>query len=155
MADPSLSKTYVLLDERDDSINDGFYAVTMGWFPDRPAQQTRVDYPSSYHDGAGGFSFADGTPKSTNGSIHAPGRTTKRTFTSRSFHPILPLTTGRALAPGKSGGKELRLNWCTGTFISTKCSRRGIVFPEAPVLEGEWIRAGQKPASNIGQHNRH
>jgi prepilin-type N-terminal cleavage/methylation domain-containing protein/prepilin-type processing-associated H-X9-DG protein len=60
MADPSPSKTYVLLDERDDSINDGFYAVTMDGFPDRPAQHTIVDYPSSYHNDAGGLWFADG-----------------------------------------------------------------------------------------------
>jgi prepilin-type processing-associated H-X9-DG protein len=60
MADPSPSKTYVLLDERDDSINDGFYGVTMDGFPDRPAKQAIGDYPSSYHNNAGGFSFADG-----------------------------------------------------------------------------------------------
>ena len=60
MTDPSPSKTYVLLDERDDSINDGYYAVTMDGFPDRPAQWNIGDYPSSYHNGAGGFSFADG-----------------------------------------------------------------------------------------------
>ncbi len=60
MTDPAPAKTYVLLDERDDSINDGYYAVRMDGFPDRPAQQNIVDYPSSYHNGAGGLSFADG-----------------------------------------------------------------------------------------------
>jgi prepilin-type N-terminal cleavage/methylation domain-containing protein/prepilin-type processing-associated H-X9-DG protein len=60
MVDPSPSKLYVLLDERDDSINDGYYVMTMDGFPDRPAQQNIVDYPSSYHNGAGGFNFADG-----------------------------------------------------------------------------------------------
>jgi len=60
MTDPPPSKIYVLLDERDDSINDGYYVVTMDGFPDRLAQQNIVDYPSSYHNGAGGFSFADG-----------------------------------------------------------------------------------------------
>ncbi len=60
MIDPSPTKTYVLLDERDDSINDGYFALTMDGYPDRPAQRNIVDYPSSYHNGAGGFSFADG-----------------------------------------------------------------------------------------------
>lgn len=45
---------YVLLDEREDSINDG-------WFAQNPdARYNIVDYPASYHGNAGGFSFADG-----------------------------------------------------------------------------------------------
>jgi prepilin-type N-terminal cleavage/methylation domain-containing protein/prepilin-type processing-associated H-X9-DG protein len=47
------AKTYVLLDERDDSINDGYFAAMF-------AEDFIVDYPSSYHNGAGAFSFADG-----------------------------------------------------------------------------------------------
>lgn len=60
MVNPPPSNLYVFLDERDDSINDGYYVVLMDGFPDHPAQQSIVDYPSSYHNGAGGFSFADG-----------------------------------------------------------------------------------------------
>ena len=60
MSAPSPSKTYVLLDERDDSINDAFYVMMMDGFPNQPTAQNIVDYPSSYHNGAGGFSFADG-----------------------------------------------------------------------------------------------
>jgi len=60
MTEPSPTKTYVLLDERDDSINDGYYLMTMDGYPDRPGHRNIVDYPSSYHNGAGGFSFADG-----------------------------------------------------------------------------------------------
>ncbi len=45
---------FVFLDEREDSINDGWFATN----PDSPANL--VDYPASYHGGAGGFSFADG-----------------------------------------------------------------------------------------------
>ncbi len=60
MKDPAPAKTYVLLDERADSINDGYYVVRMDGFPDRPALQNIVDYPSSYHNGAGGLWFADG-----------------------------------------------------------------------------------------------
>lgn len=59
MNDPGASNTYVLLDEREDSINDGFYVVQMDGYPD--ASQTKmVDFPASYHNRAGGFSFGDG-----------------------------------------------------------------------------------------------
>jgi prepilin-type processing-associated H-X9-DG protein len=60
MTDPSPTKTYVLLDERDDSINQGQYAISMDGYPDRPGIRKLADYPSSYHNGAGSFSFADG-----------------------------------------------------------------------------------------------
>jgi len=45
---------FVFLDEREDSINDGWYASD----PDHPWQI--VDYPASYHGQAAGYSFADG-----------------------------------------------------------------------------------------------
>ncbi len=48
--------TWVILDECPDSINDGFFAVRMQ--PDKTAKWT--DVPASTHNGAGGFSFADG-----------------------------------------------------------------------------------------------
>jgi prepilin-type processing-associated H-X9-DG protein len=57
--DPSPSGTYVLLDEREDSINDGFFVVSMDGYPNA-AQTKMVDFPASYHNRAGGFSFADG-----------------------------------------------------------------------------------------------
>jgi prepilin-type processing-associated H-X9-DG protein len=50
----------VFLDEREDSINDGMFVVDMGGFPDRSTQFRIVDIPASYHNGSGGFSFADG-----------------------------------------------------------------------------------------------
>ena len=45
---------FVVLDEREDSINDGWFASD----PDTLYQI--VDYPASYHGNAAGFSFADG-----------------------------------------------------------------------------------------------
>jgi prepilin-type N-terminal cleavage/methylation domain-containing protein/prepilin-type processing-associated H-X9-DG protein len=48
--------TWVLLDECPDSINDSFFAVRMQ--PNATAKWT--DVPASTHNGAGGFSFADG-----------------------------------------------------------------------------------------------
>jgi prepilin-type N-terminal cleavage/methylation domain-containing protein/prepilin-type processing-associated H-X9-DG protein len=45
---------FVCLDERPDSINDG-------WFATAPDQlYGMVDWPATYHNNAGGFSFADG-----------------------------------------------------------------------------------------------
>jgi hypothetical protein len=48
------AKTYVTLDEHPDSINDGFFLLTL------PAAGNWGDLPASYHNGACGFSFSDG-----------------------------------------------------------------------------------------------
>jgi prepilin-type N-terminal cleavage/methylation domain-containing protein/prepilin-type processing-associated H-X9-DG protein len=45
---------FVFLDEREDSINDGF------WLSDPDNLYRIVDWPASYHGSAGGFAFADG-----------------------------------------------------------------------------------------------
>ena len=59
MVSPGPSMTFVLLDERQDSINDGFFVTQMDGYPD--INQTKIiDYPASYHNKAGGFAFADG-----------------------------------------------------------------------------------------------
>ena len=61
MVEPAPSKTFVVLDEREDRINNGFFVVDMaGYSPQRPTQLNLVDFPASYHNGAGGLSFADG-----------------------------------------------------------------------------------------------
>ncbi len=54
------TQCYVLLDEREDSINDGYFNVSMEGFPNTPTLWEILDYPASYHNRAGGFSFADG-----------------------------------------------------------------------------------------------
>ncbi len=55
------SSTWVLLDEREDSINDSVFAVSMVGIADPSYTSfTIVDYPAAYHGNAGGFSFADG-----------------------------------------------------------------------------------------------
>jgi prepilin-type N-terminal cleavage/methylation domain-containing protein/prepilin-type processing-associated H-X9-DG protein len=62
--DPGPSMTYVLLDEREDSINDGFFVVSMDHsiYDKSPnlGSIAMIDYPAMYHNRAGGFSFADG-----------------------------------------------------------------------------------------------
>jgi len=59
MTAPGPSKTFVLLDEREDSINDGYFVVEMDGWPN-PATTRLIDFPASYHGGSGGLSFADG-----------------------------------------------------------------------------------------------
>jgi prepilin-type N-terminal cleavage/methylation domain-containing protein/prepilin-type processing-associated H-X9-DG protein len=59
IVDPGPSMTWVLVDEHPDSINDGFFCVDMRGYPN-PAQAKLPDFPASYHNGACGFSFADG-----------------------------------------------------------------------------------------------
>jgi prepilin-type N-terminal cleavage/methylation domain-containing protein/prepilin-type processing-associated H-X9-DG protein len=60
LIDPGPTMTWLFLDEREDSINDGEFCVDMQGYPDRPQSTVIVDYPASYHNRAGGFSFADG-----------------------------------------------------------------------------------------------
>jgi len=60
MVDPGPAKTFVLLDLREDSIDIGNFAVDMRGWPDEPALTSFYDLPGSYHNGAGGLSFADG-----------------------------------------------------------------------------------------------
>lgn len=55
--DPAPSNAFVYLDEREDSIDDGFYAVQMAG---TGRSMRLVNYPASYHNNAGSFSFADG-----------------------------------------------------------------------------------------------
>lgn len=60
LQDPGPSRTFVFVDEREDSINDGELCVGMSGYPDQPDQWKLVDYPASYHNHAAGLSFADG-----------------------------------------------------------------------------------------------
>ncbi len=53
------AKTWVLVDEHPDSINDAACAVQMPSSPTATSAQI-IDFPASYHGGACGLSFADG-----------------------------------------------------------------------------------------------
>ncbi len=57
---PGPAMTMVFLDERCDSINDGEWCTSMNGWPDSPNSWILIDFPASYHSGAGGLSFADG-----------------------------------------------------------------------------------------------
>jgi prepilin-type N-terminal cleavage/methylation domain-containing protein len=60
LVDPGPSKTWLLLDMREDSIDWGNFAVDMRGWPNNPAAVGFYDLPGFYHHRAGGFSFADG-----------------------------------------------------------------------------------------------
>jgi len=56
-----LSDLYVVLDQREDRINNGYFAVDMNGYNPRNLTATRwIDYPASYHNNAGGVTLADG-----------------------------------------------------------------------------------------------
>jgi prepilin-type processing-associated H-X9-DG protein len=54
-------KTWVLVDEHPDSINDAACAVQIAKLDAKSAQI--IDFPASYHNGACGLSYADGHSK--------------------------------------------------------------------------------------------
>ncbi len=53
LVNPGPTDIFVLIDERSDSINDGYFEVQM-------SSAIIVDYPASYHNMAGCLNFADG-----------------------------------------------------------------------------------------------
>lgn len=56
---PKPASAWVLIDEREDSINDGCFAVDMTGYPN--LQQTRlIDFPADFYAQGAGISFADG-----------------------------------------------------------------------------------------------
>ncbi len=67
----SPTQAWVFLDEREDSLDDGFFATEM-------AQSLWYNWPASYHNGACGIAFADGHSEIKNGSIRAPNRRSKQ-----------------------------------------------------------------------------
>jgi len=110
---PSPSGCWIFLDEREDSINDGWYAVNMDSFdPPRPAGAVLVDFPASYHNRAGGFSFADGHSE-----IHkwVDGRTTPN------------LKKGQLLALGQTQPNSKDIYWLQSH--STSKEKNQTVFP--------------------------
>jgi prepilin-type N-terminal cleavage/methylation domain-containing protein/prepilin-type processing-associated H-X9-DG protein len=63
---PGPSLTILFLDERCDSINDGEWCTSMYGWPTTPTGALNpgayklIDFPASYHGGAGGVAFVDG-----------------------------------------------------------------------------------------------
>jgi prepilin-type N-terminal cleavage/methylation domain-containing protein/prepilin-type processing-associated H-X9-DG protein len=60
ITDPGPARTWVFVDEREDSINNGFFVVDMTGYRDRPVEHRLANTPASYHNRAATLSFADG-----------------------------------------------------------------------------------------------
>ncbi|MBK9137481.1 MAG: type II secretion system protein [Verrucomicrobia bacterium] len=57
LSEPAPSQLWLIVDEHPDSINDAAFAVRC---QDRGAAARIIDFPAAFHNGACGFSFADG-----------------------------------------------------------------------------------------------
>jgi prepilin-type N-terminal cleavage/methylation domain-containing protein/prepilin-type processing-associated H-X9-DG protein len=81
---PNPANIFVTLDEHPDSINDGMF-----WNPpDVEGASEWSDLPASYHNGAGGFSFADGHAEIRK---WKDGATKNRGITAKGWFPGLSL----------------------------------------------------------------
>lgn len=59
--EPAPAQASVFIDEREDSINEGWFAMDMGGFdPPVPQAHRIIDYPADWHDRGCNLSFADG-----------------------------------------------------------------------------------------------
>jgi prepilin-type N-terminal cleavage/methylation domain-containing protein/prepilin-type processing-associated H-X9-DG protein len=104
---PSPAGTWVFLDEREDGINDGWFAVSMDSYdPMKPGSYTIVDFPASYHNKACGFAFGDGHSE------------IKRWLDNRTC-PVLK--KGQALPLGQSSPNNKDVDWLQ-TRTSSKIS---------------------------------
>ena len=54
------TRILVLLDEHEDSINNGWFWINMSGYPSTPAADVIVNFPASYHNRAAGLAFTDG-----------------------------------------------------------------------------------------------
>jgi len=84
---PGTSMIFLFLDEHPNSINDPQFAVEMA---QTGAGATIVDFPASYHNGAAGFSFADGHAE-----IHK--------WLGKQIQPPIFNSSGHGLGNGSSG----------------------------------------------------
>jgi prepilin-type N-terminal cleavage/methylation domain-containing protein len=54
------AKEFVFLDENEDSINDGWFALSMTGYTTPTTPNVIVNWPAYYHNRCGGFAFSDG-----------------------------------------------------------------------------------------------
>jgi len=65
MADPGPSRTFLLIDQRDDAINlTAEFSTDMIGYQNNPASRQFFDYPAMHHNGSANLSFADGHSES-------------------------------------------------------------------------------------------
>ena len=90
---PGPAGTFVFLDERSDSIDDGCFFVNMRGYGGTSQDLRMQDFPAGYHAGSGSFGFADG---------HVEARRWRdpRTTPPLSNKPLSPLTDKNRSMPG-------------------------------------------------------
>jgi len=93
---PGPTETWVFIDEREDSIDDDYFAIDMTGYPNAPRTISFVNYPASYHGKAAGLSYADGHSE------------IKRWHDSRTMPP---LNQGRRMALNVSSPNNEDLIW--------------------------------------------
>lgn len=98
LSSPGPANIFVFLDEHADSINDLQFMVDPGYAVN---QEKWRDFPASYHNGAGEFSFADGHSE-----IH-------KWHNTKTYATVQPVTM-IAIPPGSSGP------WTTPTFTGNQ-----------------------------------
>jgi prepilin-type processing-associated H-X9-DG protein len=54
------TRVMLFLDEREDSINNGYFGINMRGYPSSPAGENFFDFPAFYHNNACGIAFTDG-----------------------------------------------------------------------------------------------
>jgi prepilin-type N-terminal cleavage/methylation domain-containing protein/prepilin-type processing-associated H-X9-DG protein len=96
LTQPGPTMTWVFMDEREDSIDDDYFAVDMTGFPDAPRTINWVNYPGSYHGKSAGLAFADG---------HSELRHWRDSRT------MPPLTPGHRMALNVSSPNNEDLSW--------------------------------------------
>jgi prepilin-type N-terminal cleavage/methylation domain-containing protein len=111
MIDPGPSRTFLLMDMREDSIDIGNFATDMRGWPDRPDRVGFFDLPASYHNRAGGLSFADGHSE------------VKRWLDPRTM-PALAKGAGVADNLPSPGNRDI-------VWLQERCTRR--IRPQPPV----------------------
>lgn len=82
--DPGPARILVFLDEREESMNDGYFPLDMAGYPaapDVPADGSRhviVDYPADWHDGGAAAGCCAGRRRGAGGRRQAPHRRFRR-----------------------------------------------------------------------------
>jgi prepilin-type processing-associated H-X9-DG protein len=58
--EPGPAGTFLFIEERPDSIDNGLFVLDPEGYPNKPAQWGWVNWPANYHNNAACLSFADG-----------------------------------------------------------------------------------------------
>lgn len=101
------SQSFVLIEENEASINDGFFVVSMSGYPNNPQSARMVDLPGAFHNGGVCLNYADG---------HAELKMWGDARTMPRFNPTLP----PALDVPQPNNKDIR-------WLQDRTTRREVI----------------------------